>query len=90
MAIRASGANVDDKPVRRDSDEQPPFLERSKRFLLDVRTEMRKVTTPSQKQVQATTGVVIITVFLFAAYFYVIDSIIGYAIDHVLQWASRI
>ena len=37
---------------------------------------MKKVTTPSRKEVQGTTTVVIITVFLFAAYFWVIDTII--------------
>jgi len=38
-------------------------------FYHDVRTETKKVTTPSWKEVRATTTVVIITVFLFAAYF---------------------
>ena len=42
--------------------------ERAKSFYNDVRTEMKKVTTPSRKEVQGTTTVVIITVFLFAAY----------------------
>ena len=57
-------------------------------FLRDVRTEMRKVTTPSVKEVRATTGVVIVTVALFAIYFYGVDSVIGYIIDHVLAWAK--
>ena len=43
--------------------------ERIKTFYNDVRTEMKKVTTPSLKEVQATTVVVIITVFLFACLF---------------------
>ncbi len=52
--------------------------ERIKTFYNDVRSETRKVTSPSWKEVQATTAVVVITVFLFAAYFAVID----YAIQH--------
>ena len=40
--------------------------ERIKGFYSDVRTEMKKVTAPSFKEVQATTAVVVITVFLFA------------------------
>jgi len=40
--------------------------ERVKSFYNDVRTEMRKVTAPSRKEVQATTAVVLIAVFLFA------------------------
>ncbi len=37
------------------------------RFLSDVRAEMRKVVAPSRKEVQATTTVVIVAVFLFGA-----------------------
>ena len=47
--------------------------ERIKSFYSDVRTEMKKVTSPSRKEVQATTTVVIITVFLFAFYFWLVD-----------------
>jgi preprotein translocase subunit SecE len=72
----------------RGQDKQPNFYERSKRFLTDVRTEMRKVTTPSMKEVRATTGVVLVTVFLFAAYFYLVDKGIGAVIDTVLKWAK--
>ena len=50
--------------------------ERIKTFYNDVRTEMRKVTAPSCKEVQATTTVVVITVFIFAVYFWVIDFVI--------------
>jgi preprotein translocase subunit SecE len=38
---------------------------------------MRKVTAPSWKEVRGTTTVVIITVFIFAAYFGIIDFIIN-------------
>ena len=57
-------------------------------FLRDVRNEMRKVTVPSAKEVRATTGVVIVTVGLFAIYFYGVDRIIGFLIDHLLSWAK--
>ena len=43
--------------------------EQIKTFYNDVRTEMRKVTAPSWKEVRATTTVVVITVFIFALYF---------------------
>ena len=36
-------------------------------FLSDVRAEMRKVVSPSWKEVKTTTGVVIIAVFLFGS-----------------------
>jgi preprotein translocase subunit SecE len=54
--------------------------ERIKSFYNDVRTEMRKVTAPTFKEVQATTTVVIITVFIFALYFAIIDFIIQHGV----------
>jgi preprotein translocase subunit SecE len=63
--------------------------QRAKSFYNDVRTEMRKVTTPSRKEVQGTTTVVIITVFLFALYFYVVDTIFGKTLDHMLKSLSH-
>ena len=59
--------------------------QRIKTFYNDVRTEMKKVTTPSRKEVQATTVVVIITVFLFGAYFWVVDNTIARIIDVVMR-----
>ena len=46
-----------------------------KDYFEELQTEMRRVTWPSWKQVRATTVVVIIAVFAFAAYFAVIDQI---------------
>jgi preprotein translocase SecE subunit len=45
------------------------------RFLSDVRSEMKKVVSPSAKEVRVTTGVVIIATFLFALYFFIVDGI---------------
>jgi len=59
--------------------------QRFRSFLKDVRSEMRKVVTPSRTEVQSTTTVVIITVFFFAAYFAVVDKIIGGAIEALLH-----
>jgi preprotein translocase subunit SecE len=54
-------------------------------FLKDVRSEMRKVISPSRAEVQSTTSVVLITVFIFAAYFWLVDTIIGKAIEALLH-----
>ena len=59
--------------------------ERIKTFYNDVRTEMKKVTAPSLKEVQATTAVVIITVFLFGLYFFIIDNVIGKGVDYLFR-----
>ena len=63
--------------------------ERTKSFLRDVRSEMRKVVSPSRAEVQATTTVVIVTVFIFAAYFWLVDNVIGRAVEYVLRVASK-
>jgi preprotein translocase subunit SecE len=62
--------------------EQPARLSS---FLNDVRSEMRKVISPSREEVQSTTIVVLVTVFIFAAYFWLVDNIIGRAIEALLQ-----
>ena len=54
-------------------------------FLSDVRAEMKKVVTPTRKEVQATTSVVIITVFIFGFFFWVTDSIFSRALQAVLH-----
>ena len=50
-------------------------------FLGDVRNEMRKVSSPSTAETRTTTAVVIVTVFAFAAYFWIVD----YGINHTLN-----
>jgi preprotein translocase subunit SecE len=59
--------------------------QRIKAFYNDTRNEMKKVTTPSMKEVQSTTTVVIITVFLFGIYFYVVDGVIGGGLSWLLR-----
>jgi preprotein translocase subunit SecE len=61
--------------------------QRAKSFYGDVRTEMRKVTTPSRKEVQGTTTVVIITVVLFAIYFWIIDNLLNLSLG---QWLKSL
>ncbi len=75
---------------------QPSFIEQVKglpekirSYYGDVRSEMRKVTTPTRKEVEATTFVVIITVFIFGVYFWVVDSVlIGPALDRIFKYFS--
>jgi len=54
-------------------------------FLGDVRGEMRKVVSPSRKEVEATTTVVLIAVFLFGLFFFIVDSIFSYGLDRLLK-----
>ena len=59
--------------------------DRIKSFYNDVRTETRKVTAPSLKEVRGTTAVVIITVFIFALYFGVIDFVIQHGVTALFR-----
>jgi preprotein translocase subunit SecE len=54
-------------------------------FLSDVRAEMRKVVTPSRKEVQATTSVVLVAVFLFGIFFMLTDFIFNRAVSQILH-----
>jgi preprotein translocase subunit SecE len=54
-------------------------------FLSDVRAEMKKVVTPTRKEVQSTTSVVIITVFIFGFFFWVTDKFFGIALQAILH-----
>jgi preprotein translocase subunit SecE len=47
----------------------------TKNYFEELHLEMKRVTWPPWKQVRATTAVVIVAVFAFAAYFAVIDAI---------------
>ncbi len=55
-------------------------------FLRDVRMEMKKVSTPSVKEVRATTTVVLIAVSIFGIYFYLIDMALGNAVDQLIRY----
>jgi preprotein translocase subunit SecE len=60
-------------------------LERARLFLSEVRNELKRVTWPSQKEVYATTVVVILTSIFFGVYLYSID----YALDSLVLWIFR-
>ncbi|MGA7158079.1 MAG: preprotein translocase subunit SecE [Acidobacteriaceae bacterium] len=58
-------------------------------FIKDTRQEMTKVHTPSRAEVQSTTIVVIIAVFLFAAYFELVDLTIGKGVDQLILFLTK-
>lgn len=60
-----------------------------KDYVLELQLEMRRVTWPSRKQVEATTLVVLFTVFAFAAYFAVVDSIFARLITKLFQTLAK-
>ena len=67
-------------------DRMKSWPEKVRTFYNDVRTEMRKVTTPTWKEVQATTAVVVITVFIFAVYFWIVDYVIQHGVTYLFHY----
>jgi preprotein translocase subunit SecE len=54
------------------------YYRRTRSFLVEVRSELKKVTWPPRKEVYGTTIVVIIAVFFFGFYLYGLDLIMSY------------
>jgi preprotein translocase subunit SecE len=62
---------------------------RIKNYFEELQNEMRLVTWPAWKQVRATTGVVLVAVFAFGAYFMVVDNIVDRLIRKLFETFSR-
>ena len=54
------------------------YPRRLRSFLVEVRSEFKKVTWPPRKEVYGTTIVVIVTVFFFGFYLYGLDVAMSY------------
>ena len=67
------------------ADDERNRFERTKDYINELKLEMRRVSWPNRKQVQGTTAVVIISVFLFAGYFEIVDSILSRGITAVFR-----
>ena len=57
----------------------------TRNYVGELQMEMKRVTWPNRKQVENTTAVVILTVFAFAAYFKVVDTIMYNAVHSIQQ-----
>ncbi len=60
-----------------------------KDYVNELKLEMRRVTWPNRKQVESTTAVVIISVFAFAAYFWVVDGLLQAGVQRVFAFFSK-
>jgi preprotein translocase subunit SecE len=61
----------------------------TKSYFEELQQEMRRVTWPTWKQVRATTAVVIAAVFIFAAYFAVVDAVVANGIGKVFEFFTK-
>jgi preprotein translocase subunit SecE len=88
MASKATIVNGEDRPDKKLIGGVVGQWNEFARFLSDVRAEMRKVVTPSRKEVQSTTTVVIIAVFIFGLFFMVTDSIFSSGMNWLIHRMS--
>jgi preprotein translocase subunit SecE len=61
----------------------------TKNYFEELHLEMKRVTWPPWKQVRATTAVVIVAVFAFAAYFAVVDAVVGRGIQKLFDTFTK-
>jgi preprotein translocase subunit SecE len=80
MAVNSSPTTLDNM-----KDAAGGRFERGRLFLSEVRNELKRVTWPSQKEVYATTIVVIATSVFFGLYLFALDS----ALLALFQWILR-
>ncbi len=63
---------------------KPSLLARIKKFLREVRNELRKVNWPNRKELMAYTAVVLVTVFIVATFIGVVDLIFSRIISAII------
>ncbi len=59
------------------------FFNRTKLFLTEVWSELKKTTWPGKKEVYGTTLVVIITVMICAFYLWVVDMVLNRTVEEI-------
>lgn len=61
---------------------------RARAFLIEVRSELKRTSWPSWLEVRGTTTVVILTVFVFALFLWVVDTILFKMVSWVFTYAG--
>lgn len=54
------------------------------KFLREVRQEVNKVTWPTRKETMVSTGMVLLLVLISAFFFWIVDSLINFAVKTIL------
>ena len=72
------------------ADEKKNFIDSTRDYIDGLKAEMRKVTWPNRKQVESTTAVVIVSVFAFAAYFEIVDTILSWGVKGILNASTKL
>ena len=62
------------------------WIENTKQFYSDVRSEMKKVSWPGRQEVVGTTIVVIVATLFFGLYLGLVDYLLAMGLDRVLRY----
>ena len=62
------------------------WIEKLRRFMTEVRGELKRTTWPSRAEVRGTTLVVIITVFIFAVFLFAVDWVLSRGVTTVFGY----
>ncbi|MGD8377517.1 MAG: preprotein translocase subunit SecE [Acidobacteriota bacterium] len=65
------------------------WFQKWKKFIGEVRMELRRTTWPNRNEVRNTTIVVLVTVFIFAAFLGVMDLVLSRALQEVLAFFAQ-
>jgi preprotein translocase subunit SecE len=57
-------------------------------FVKEVRTELRKATWPSAKEVRGTTVVVVVTSVIFAVFLWLVDILVRQVVGGIMNYFS--
>jgi preprotein translocase subunit SecE len=83
--------NVKDAPVKAREQQvgllgkPAQWWDSSRNFFQEVRSELKRVTWPSRREVYATTVVVILTSILFGVYLWGLDLILSAAVEWIFR-----
>ena len=61
------------------------MFEKAKKFVLDVRTEMGKVSWPTRHELRGSTMVVIVTVIIVAIFIGLVDRFLAFGLEQILN-----
>lgn len=65
------------------------LLTRVREYIAEVRAEMRRVTWPGKQEIYGTTVMVIITTFIFGAYFMICDKVFSSLMLKILNYFAH-
>ena len=61
------------------------WFQKARRFLTEVMVELKRTTWPTRREVQGTTLVVIVTVFVFAVFLFAVDYVLSQGVTRIFE-----